>query len=61
MSCKWKCKFDGRKCNSDRKCNNDKCRCECKKHHICDKCSSTNGKYLASIINDSMISCDEIL
>ena len=25
-----KCKFDGRKCNSNQKWNNDKCRCECK-------------------------------
>ena len=25
-SCKYKSKFDGRKCNSDQKWNNDKCR-----------------------------------
>ena len=37
ISCECKCKFDIRKCNSNRKCNNDKCRCECKKHHICEK------------------------
>ena len=24
-SCKCKCKFDGRNCNSDQWCNNDKC------------------------------------
>ena len=24
-----KCKFDGRKCNSNQKWNNNKCRCEC--------------------------------
>ena len=35
--CKCKCKFDGRKCNSNQKWNNDKCRCECKKHHIFEK------------------------
>ena len=67
----WECKcaFDGRKCNSDQKWNNDKCRCECKKHHICEKeyiwnpapCSCENGKYLASIINDSEITWDEII
>ena len=33
--CECKCKFDGRKCNSNQKWNNDKCWCECKKHHIC--------------------------
>ena len=30
ISCGHKCKFDGRKCNSSRKLNSDKCPCECK-------------------------------
>ena len=30
ISCKYECKFDGRKCNSNQKRNNDKCRCESK-------------------------------
>ena len=30
--CKCKCKFDGRKCNSNQKWNNNKCQWECKKH-----------------------------
>ena len=68
ISCKCKCKFDRRKCNSNQKWNNDKCRCECKKH-ICERdyiwnpaqCSCENGKYLASIIDDSVITCDEII
>ena len=25
-----KCKFDGKKCNSNKKWNNNKCRCKCK-------------------------------
>ena len=29
-SCKWKCKFDGSKCNSNQNWNNDKCPCEWK-------------------------------
>ena len=37
ISCKCKCKFDGGKCNSNQKKNNNKCRCEYKKHHICEK------------------------
>ena len=37
ISWECKCKFDGRKCNSDQWWNNDKCRCECKKHHTCEK------------------------
>ena len=37
IPCKGKCKFDGRKCNSNQKQNNDKCRCECKNYHICQK------------------------
>ena len=31
LSCKCKCKFNGRKCNSNRKWNSNKCRCEGKK------------------------------
>ena len=70
ISCKCKCKFGGRKCNSNQKWNNDKCCCKCKKHHICEKDyiwnpatrSCKNGKYLASIIDDdSVITCDEII
>ena len=30
ISCKFECKFDGRKCNSNQKWNNAKCWCECK-------------------------------
>ena len=30
ISCKCECNFNGRKCNLNRKWNNDKCRCECK-------------------------------
>ena len=39
ISCKCKCKFDGRNCNPNQKWNN-KCRCECKnprKLHMCKK------------------------
>ena len=59
MACKCKYKFHGRKCNSDKKWNNDKCRCECKRHHIREKdytwnsviCSCKNCKYLSSIVD----------
>ena len=30
ISCKCKCKFDSKKCNSDQKLKNSKCQCECK-------------------------------
>ena len=35
----WECKcwFDRRNSNSNQWWNNDKCRCECKKHHISEK------------------------
>ena len=57
ISCERKCKFDRRKCNSDQCWNNNKCRCECEKRHVCEKdyvwnpstCNSRNRKYLASI------------
>ena len=40
ISSKYKCKFDGIKCNSKQKWNNNKCRCECKnlkKLNVCEK------------------------
>ena len=69
ISCECKCKFDGRKCNSNQRRNNHKCRCEGKKHHICEKvyiwnpatCSCKNGKYLANTMNESVITSDEII
>ena len=57
ISCKCNCKFDGNTCNSNQWYNNDICRSECKKA----LCSCKNGKNLASIINDSVIKCDEII
>ena len=67
ISCECKCNFDGTKCKSNQWWNNDKCRCECKKDHICEKdyvwypstCSCEKGKYLAIIMDDSTIICDE--
>ena len=61
ISCECKCKFHEGKCKSNQLLNNYKCRCECKKHHICEKeyvcnpatCDCENGKYLASIMDDS--------
>ena len=58
-----------KKCHSNQKWNNSKCRYECKKHHICEKdyiwnpdpCSCKNGKCLASIIDNSVITCDDII
>ena len=69
ISCECKFKFDGGKCNSDQWRNNDKCQCECKKRHVYEKdyfwnpskCSCENGKYLTSIIVDSVTTCYEII
>ena len=69
ISSECKCKFDGKKCNSNQWWNNDKCWCEYKNYHICEKdyvsnsatCNCENGKYLASIMYDSAIICDEII
>ena len=35
ISCECKYKFDGIKCYSNQKQNNDKCRCECKIWKTC--------------------------
>ena len=50
--CECKCRFDGRKCNSDQWWNNNKCWYEYNKH-VCEKdyvwnpatCNCENGKY----------------
>ena len=67
ISCENKCRLDGRKGNSDQWWNNDKCQCECKKLHACEKdyvwnlviCNCKNGKFLVSVMDDSVIICDE--
>ena len=67
--CKCKCKFDSKKCNSNQKQNNDKYQYEYKnprKNQVCEKehvwnpstCTCENGKYLESIFDDSVITCD---
>ena len=72
VSCECKCKCDGRKCNSNPKRNNGKCRCECKNPeelHVRKKvyiqnpatCSCKNGKCLANIIDNSVITSAEII
>ena len=68
ISCECKCTFIGRKCDSDQWRNNDKCWYECIKRHICEKdyvcntatCNYENGKYLASVLDDSAIISDKI-
>ena len=69
ISCECKCKFDGTKRNSNECLNNNKCWCDCKKHNVCWKDyiwnpatrNCKNGKYLTSIIDDSIIICDEVI
>ena len=49
--------------------SNDKRQCEWEKHNICEKdyicniatCSPENGEYLASIIDNLVSTCDEII
>ena len=68
ISCKWKWKFDETTCNPIQWLDNYKYRCECKKHirkEDCVRnpsiCICENGKYLASIMDDSAIICDQII
>ena len=69
ISCECIFIFDKTKCNSNQWWDNDKCWCECKKHHICEKdyiwnpstCICENGKSLVSIMDDSVIVCDEVI
>ena len=60
--CECKCNIHGGKCHS--KWNYNKCWYECRKHHSIwnpATCSYENGKYLVNIINDSVITCDELI
>ena len=65
--CECECRFDGRKCNSVQWWNNNKCQCQCEKCHVCDyvlnpaTCKCANRKYLASIMDDSLITFDEVI
>ena len=69
ISPEYKCKFDGTKCKLKQCQKNDKCRCQCKKHYKYQNdyvwnpalCNSENGKYLASIVGDTVIICNEII
>ena len=57
------------KCKSNKWWNNYKYRCECKKHHIYEKdcvwnsatCNCENRRYLAGIMDDSAIICNEVI
>ena len=68
ISYQCKYQFDGRNFNSDQWWNNDKYWCKRKKRHAWEKnyfwnpstCSCENGKYLASIMDNLTITCDEI-
>ena len=65
ISYKCECKFD----DKYKKCNNDKCWFERKKTPCVQKnyiwnpatYSCENGKYVASIIDDSVVICDETI
>ena len=70
--CVCNCKFDGWQYNSVQKWNNDSCQCECEnllKHCLCKKyyllnrsaCPCQKNEYLGSIIDDSVVTCDETI
>ena len=69
ISCQCKRKFYGTKCKWYQWLKNDNCQCKCKKHYICKKdyvwnpatSNCENGKYLESIMDDSMITWDEVI
>ena len=72
ISCQYKCKFDDKKFNSNKKWNNNICWCECKSPkelNVCKKdyiwnpatFNCENGKYLASIIDYLVITSNQII
>ena len=70
ISWECKCKFDGRKYNSNQWLNNNKYQGECKKRHVCKKdyisnhatYSCKNGNYgIFSVMEYSAITYDKII
>ena len=69
ISCECKYKFGGTKFSSNQWWNNNKYQCECNIHHMCEKdyvwnsatCNCENGKCVTSILNDSVITSDEVI
>ena len=69
ISCECECEIDAWKYNSNHRWNNDKCWFACKKHYIFKNdyiwnpatCSCKKWKNLASILDDLIIICDEVI
>ena len=69
ISCVFKCKFSSSTWHSNEKWNNDKCQSKCKKYRTHKKdlswntsaCIYENSRYLKSIVDNSVIVCDEIM
>ena len=69
ISCDCKCKFNSITCNSNQKWNNKTCQCERKIYHKWKKdyswnpstCIYEKSKSLKSIVDNSVIECDEII
>ena len=66
--CNFECKLSSTTCNSNQNCNNETCQCACKNYRTCKKdyiwnpstCICEDGKYLKSIVDDSIV-CDEVI
>ena len=64
-----KCKFNSATLNSTQKWNNETCECECKIYRTCKQdyswnpstCICGNDKYLKSIADFSVVTCDETI
>ena len=54
ISCERKCKFDGRKFNSNQKWNNNKCQWNCKnpeEHHVYKTNAIIFGVHMSSLVH----------
>ena len=68
ISCDCKHKFNITTCKSNQKWKNETCQCECKNYRTCKKdyswnsstCICENERYLKSMVDNSVITCDEI-
>ena len=69
ISYNCKCKFNSATLNSTQKWNNETCECECKIYRTCKQdyswnpstCICGNDKYLKSIADFSVVTCDETI
>ena len=67
ISCDYKWNFNSGTCNSNQRWNNKACQCECESYRKWERnyswnpiaCICEDSKYLKSIVDTSVVTCDD--